>query len=564
MKKKLLLLVLTTGAVISVVAQTIVPTTPQNKKIILEEFTGIHCTYCPDGHARANAIVAANPGNAFVVNIHVGGYATPSAGEPDFRTPFGALIAGQTALSGYPSGTVNRTVFAAPLPMTAGGTAMGRGSWLSAADQTKVLPSYVNLAAEATIDVNTRLLTVHVETYYTAGSPVATNKLNVVLLQNNTTGPQTGGGQGSNYNHQHRLVHMLTGQWGADITTTTAGTFVDRTYTYTIPASYNNVPATMGEFEIIAFVAEGNQKIVSGNGAIPTYTGLVGNDINMFGVNSILDQCMNTVSPKISIQNNGQNTLTNLPITYSINGGASQVHNWTGNLAPLSRTSITLAPILYPILAVNTLNISLPTDSNDVNNTGSVSFNKAPQRTNAATLTMQVDGWGTEIKWNIKNSSGAIINSGGPYANNTSLITIPINLPADDCYTFNVSDDVGDGLEPGGYITLIDSNNATISNLSGNYGFGVSQNFATGAFLAVENFEANTVTLYPNPTNGILKIKTASAVDIVITDVTGKTVYNASQITNESVINLSNVHQGIYFARINDENKQKVVRIILN
>ena len=31
-------------------AQTIVSTSPENKKIILEEYTGIHCTYCPDGH----------------------------------------------------------------------------------------------------------------------------------------------------------------------------------------------------------------------------------------------------------------------------------------------------------------------------------------------------------------------------------------------------------------------------------------------------------------------------------------------------------------------------------
>jgi hypothetical protein len=33
-----------------VLAQTIVSTSPENKKIVLEEYTGIHCTYCPDGH----------------------------------------------------------------------------------------------------------------------------------------------------------------------------------------------------------------------------------------------------------------------------------------------------------------------------------------------------------------------------------------------------------------------------------------------------------------------------------------------------------------------------------
>ena len=37
-------------------SQTIVSTSPENKKVVLEEFTGITCGYCPDGHAIANNI----------------------------------------------------------------------------------------------------------------------------------------------------------------------------------------------------------------------------------------------------------------------------------------------------------------------------------------------------------------------------------------------------------------------------------------------------------------------------------------------------------------------------
>jgi hypothetical protein len=571
MKKITLSLLLFGGFVTSTIAQTIVPTTQQNKKIILEEFTGIHCTYCPDGHARANAIVAANPGNAFVINIHVGSFATPSVGEPDFRTAFGTAIAGQTGLTGYPSGTVNRTIFAGlGMPNTSGvipatTTAMGRGNWLNASNQTKIIPSYVNVAAEATIDVNTRLLTVHVESYYTAGSPVASNKLNVALLQNNTTGTQTGGGQGSEYNHQHRLVHMLTGQWGADITTTTAGTFVDRTYTYTIPASYVGVPAVLGDFEIVAYVAEGNQKIVSGNGAIPTYLNLTTNDAKVYSVKPILDQCISSMSPKITIQNNGTTTLTSLPITYNINGGANQVYNWSGSLSVLARANITLPNINYTILGSNSLNISLPTDNNISNNTGSVSFNKAVESNNTLTLNIQPDAYGSEIGWDIKNAAGSIIANGGPYTDgDTTLITVPVNLPSDDCYTFTMTDAYGDGLDAPGYVTLTDSNSFVVSNITGNYGSSVVKNFATGAFLGTDSFEKNTVSLYPNPTNGILRIKTETAVDVVITDITGKVVYTAKDVNNDASFNLSSLQKGIYFARINNGNKEKVEKIILN
>ena len=69
MKKQLLLfaLILTSFASIG---QAIVTTTVENKKVILEEFTGIYCVYCPQGHAIAQAIQDNNPGEAFLINIH--------------------------------------------------------------------------------------------------------------------------------------------------------------------------------------------------------------------------------------------------------------------------------------------------------------------------------------------------------------------------------------------------------------------------------------------------------------------------------------------------------------
>src|SRR5690606_11906946 len=106
-------------------------------------------------------------------------------------------------------GTVNRHVFPGR-GMTAGGTAMGRGSWTISSTETLAAGSNVNVAVEAEIDVQTNELTVHVEAYYTGNSPEATNLLNVALLQNNTKGPQTGGGQRNKYNHMHRLVEMIT------------------------------------------------------------------------------------------------------------------------------------------------------------------------------------------------------------------------------------------------------------------------------------------------------------------------------------------------------------------
>ena len=54
---------------IHVNAQTIVSTSPANKNVVLEEFTGIYCTYCPDGHKIAQQIKDANASRVVLVNV---------------------------------------------------------------------------------------------------------------------------------------------------------------------------------------------------------------------------------------------------------------------------------------------------------------------------------------------------------------------------------------------------------------------------------------------------------------------------------------------------------------
>ncbi len=302
-------------------AQLPVSTSAQNKKVILEELTGIHCQYCPDGHSRADQIVAAHPGNAFVINVHVGSYSTPGAGEPDFRTPFGSLLANQTTLTGYPAGTVNRHYWGHS--QTTGGTAESRSYWSTDASSVLLQPSYLNVALEGTIDIASRLLTVDVEVYYTGNSSQATNFLNVVLVQDSVMGPQTAGStwypamvHDGAYQHNKILRYMLTGQWGDSILTTTVGTTIHRQYTYTIPSQ---LPLTVSgttiktdvllqKCRVIAFVTESHQEIASGNSG-PVVVG------NFTGINSIADMNKN-----LSVYPNPTNGLFTTTFTSSTPG----------------------------------------------------------------------------------------------------------------------------------------------------------------------------------------------------------------------------------------------------
>lgn len=88
--------------------------------------------------------------------------------------------------------------------------------------------------------------------------------------------------------------------------------------------------------------------------------------------------------------------------------------------------------------------------------------------------------------------------------------------------------------------------------------------YSTNA-LANANFDTvSKIKLYPNPSNGIVRIATDIAVDIQITDVTGKHILTVTQATSETVIDLSNMQNGVYFAKISGENVTKTEKIILN
>jgi len=266
MKRKFLLILslIFTGFLTSY-AQTLVSTEIEKKNVVLEEYTGIHCQYCPQGHAIAQGLYDANPYDVVLINIHTGGFAIPSGDEPDYRTTFGDEIATdpEVLISGYPAGSVNRHIFDDLSSL--GGTAMGRGSWEAAAGRILIEDSPVNVGAETSYNDVTRELTVNVELYYTSDAPVSSNFLNVALVQNGIIGPQQDGGTFvTDYEHNHMFRDLLTGQWGEEITTTTSGTFVERTYVYSVPDDFLGIPCIVEDCDIAVFVTEDHQEIYSG------------------------------------------------------------------------------------------------------------------------------------------------------------------------------------------------------------------------------------------------------------------------------------------------------------
>lgn len=87
-------------------------------------------------------------------------------------------------------------------------------------------------------------------------------------------------------------------------------------------------------------------------------------------------------------------------------------------------------------------------------------------------------------------------------------------------------------------------------------------------WLSVEENALEEVTLYPNPSTGLIYIESASnapVFDLVITDINGRVVETANKTIANGVntVNLSQVQNGVYFFKLSSGDAEKVYRVVI-
>jgi hypothetical protein len=474
----------------SLKAQQYVSTEPTNRNVILEEFTGRTCVWCPSGHVVANQIAANHPGRFWSVNIHSNGYFSATS-YPNLNTDKGNLIRAGFNATSFPSGVVNRT--------TAG--AIGRGEWTGQANTQFNQLAECNVAGFVALNPATRVASITVEVYYTGNSAVDENYLTVAMLQDSILGSQTGMSDnpaqviGNQYCHMHILRDFINESlWGDPISPTTQGTLITRTYTYQVPemiGSPNGVEVDLNNIHFVAWVSErfqGNpsRPILNANQLDlvfgtddPIYPAIM--RINQTGGNT----CTHTKDVEIGIQNLGTDAITSMTVLVEMEG-QTQTINWEGEMPQYADEKLTTTmevpfgthPITATIIEANGSPYTFEA-------TGSLNcIEWAEIETEEEEVQMRLDlmqdKYGAQITWDVKTADGIVLASGGPYttlagATSTQLHVEMFTVPANECATFHIHDGGQNGIccsYGHGYYLIKDSDGNVLIGDENNGQFG--------------------------------------------------------------------------------------------
>ena len=150
------------------------------------------------------------------------------------------------------------------------------------------------------------------------------------------------------------------------------------------------------------------------------------------------DNCVSSVSPSVTLLNNGSNTLTSVTINYSVDGLPYPPFPWSGSLA--AGATATVNPFGFTTTAGNhkivvwTSNPNGTADRNPANDSKSGSFrvmnpvSSLPFSETFSTATFPPTGW-SNIHFNPDNGMARIANVGG-FGNNTGCLKMDIwNTP---------------------------------------------------------------------------------------------------------------------------------------
>lgn len=282
----------------------------------------------------------------------------------------------------------------------------------------------------------------------------------------------------------------------------------------------------------------------------------------------------------VSVKNLGNNNLTAGHVVLKKDGVTIAEQDYTGNLAQFaSGTDITFPDVALTLGSVytaelTTINGGAPAKPAVTKSTIDFGQNLT---NNLLEVYVFTDNNPEEITWEIKNDANEVLASGGPYtaADKNSRMASIVSIPATSAECLNVvlKDSGNNGWNAGNSelghgMIIVDENEQTVVFFQPVGNFGASQTFdrafRTSGVLSNETFvEASKFVMFPNPSSGIVSFITTEPVNVAVIDITGKTVFSATDVKDGDTMNLSSLQSGMYIVKVKGEKTEKVEKLII-
>ena len=190
--------------------------TPELKNVVIEEFTGVRCPNCPQGHQIIASIKAANPGRIVAVSLHP----INSLGAPyvfsvqDFKSQKAQSLFDYLVQIGLePAAAIDRKLFSGESKIL-----LDKSKWMAYVNQQIAQPVPVNVLLSKSYDTSSRELTMIVELHY-IDSMTEANKLTVLLTESDIVTAQLDGSVVDTfYTHKDIMRDFITDVTGDAIT----------------------------------------------------------------------------------------------------------------------------------------------------------------------------------------------------------------------------------------------------------------------------------------------------------------------------------------------------------
>lgn len=546
--KHLLLLFIVGSFSLGLTAQT-------QRLVLIEEATNASCIPCALQNPAFDALLNANRHKLTAIKYHwyFPGYDpmhNHNVTENNARVSY-------YSINGVPTAVIDGVI-----PSGAGFSYPGgpHGFTQSLIDQYYAIPSPFEIdmhhylsPAQDSIHVIMRIRS--------AQNITGTFKAHMVVIEKTITFSSPPGSNGEMVFHDV-MKKMLPNQNGTNLATSwQEGDYIILKESWKLANIYN-----MDQLGVVGFVQQNVSKSVqqAANSNTELFLAYFNTDAALLKISNLAaTDCSGNLAPIVTIANYGSDPLTSMDIVYSANGEEPLIYNWTGNLDFLASEQVELPLLAYVVLPENELEIILEnvngtTDDFENNNIATFTFNRSIATPSEVKLKLRLDSSPQDITWYIKDMSGEIVFSGGPYTTPGEILDIVMPFANLGCHVFTIYDAAGNGLQPPGFFLLYYGTNTQIL-LGTTFGSMAKAQFDVGNTLSInEPDKTNQADFFPNPVHdlGILEfsLATGSDVEVALYNLVGqlqtqvaKGKFDAG--THQLVVDASTLKSGLYFIR---------------